>query len=627
MNIFNLRAIATIASALAPMAAAQTITVDYIEDVSDFAPPYQIAQLPGPDGKVSFREALTAANNTPGPQTIEFAIPQDQWWLVDEMALLVQDYDLFALTDDGTTIDFASQKDFTGDTNPGGNVVGIYGVHPNAMGIASMWIFADNCVIKGLSDVHQRGYAVQIQGNNNRVVGCHTDGGLYAAVYITGGFGGPSPHGNIIGGTEPGEGNFLTAGNCGVRIDGPANDNIVIGNTLTGPAAGVQVRGAVEYDMFAVNNRIGGATPAERNIISGAGRYGEEGFPTGSQVSIEDADGTIIQGNYIGTNAQGTARPAIQRGPGGVDVRSSRDTLITGNLISGLRVEGVNHYQGQVFGIAIMIEGNADNTIIQGNLIGTDFTGTQPIPTYSGITTAFFPGEGNPTNTLIGGPGHANTIAFTERNGVLVGSQTTGATISANSIHDNGLLGIDLYTAQGGGITPNDHLDPDTGGNNLQNYPVLQSATIDGGTTTITGSLDSTPNRSFTIEFFASPACDPSGFGEGEAFLGSVDVTTGGDGLAEFVAQVDAAQPGEAITATATDQSTGDTSEFSACIEAEGGNACYADFTGDGALDLFDFLAYVNAFNAGDPSSDCTNDDTLDLFDFLCFVNAFNAGC
>jgi hypothetical protein len=610
-------------------ALAQTITVDYIEDVVDFPSPQQVPQLPGPDGLISFREALNAANNTPGPQTIKFAIPKDQWWLLDTQAFLVQDFDLFALTDDATTIDFLSQKDFTGDTNPNGNEVGIYGVHPNAMGVASMWIFADNCVIKGLGDVHQRGYAVEIKGNNNRVIGCHTDGGLYAAVYITGGFGGPSPHGNIVGGTEPGEGNFLTSGNTGVRIDGPANDNIVIGNTLTGVFHGVEVRGATDFDMFAVNNRIGGPTPAERNIISGAGKFGEEGFPTGTQVSIEDADGTIIEGNYIGTNAEGTGRPAVQRGPGGVEVRSSRDTIIRGNLISGLRVAGVNHAEGQVFGVAINVEGNADNTIIQDNLIGTDFTGTQPIPTYSGIATSWFPGEGSPTATFVGGdgPGQANLIAFTDTIGVIAGFQTAGTTISGNSIHDNGALGIDLIAAAGPGVTPNDHLDPDTGGNNLQNFPVLDTAVVDGGATAITGKLDSAASRQFTIEFFSSPACDPSGFGEGEMFLGSTVVTTNGNGHAEFAAHVDPVQPGSAITATATDQTTGDTSEFSACIDAQGGDACYPDFTGDGALDLFDFLEYANAFNAGDEAADCTNDNTLDLFDFLCFVNAFDAGC
>ncbi len=621
-------ALATFAGAAAPLATAQTIIVDITDDVTDFAPPYQLAQLPGPDGHISFHEALDAANNTPGPQTIEFRIPKDQWWLLQDQALLVQDYNLFALYDDETTVDFSTQTEFTGDTNPVGNEVGIYNVHPGGLGNASIWIFGDNCTIKGLGDVYQRGYAVRIEGNNNRVIGCVTDGGLYAAVYITGGFGGPSPHGNIIGGTEPGEGNFLTAGNCGLRIDGPANDNIAIGNTLTGPAAGVQVRGAVQYGLFAVNNRIGGPSPAERNIISGAGHYGEEGLPTGSQLEIEDTDGTIVEGNYIGTNAAGTARPGKQSGPGGVEIRRSRGTIIRDNLISGLRVEGSNHYAGQVFGVALSIDGTTTDTVIQGNLIGTDYTGTQPVPTRSGIAFSFFPGEDPPTNTLIGGqqPGQANTVAFTELTGISVYNDAAGATISGNSIHDNGLLGIDLL-APGGGVSPNDPLDADNGGNHLQNFPVLASATVNGQTTAVTGDLDSTPNRSFTVEFFSSPTCDPSGYGEGEVYLGSAIVSTDGAGHAAVNAQVSAAAPGEAITATATDQSTGDTSEFSACITAEGGNACYADFTGDGSLDLFDFLAYVNAFNTADPKADCTGDNALDLFDFLCFVNAFNGGC
>lgn len=49
----------------------ETITVTTLNDVTDFGGAQQVADLPGPDGRVSFREACTAANNTAGPQTIE----------------------------------------------------------------------------------------------------------------------------------------------------------------------------------------------------------------------------------------------------------------------------------------------------------------------------------------------------------------------------------------------------------------------------------------------------------------------------------------------------------------------------------------------------------------------------
>ncbi len=134
--------------------------------------------------------------------------------------------------------------------------------------------------------------------------------------------------------------------------------------------------------------------------------------------------------------------------------------------------------------------------------------------------------------------------------------------ISGNSIHSNGGIGIDLNHNN---VTLNDPLDSDAGPNNLQNYPVLTSATTSGGNTTIAGTLNSTPSKPFTLEFFSSPSCDASGFGEGETFLGSTQVTTDAGGIVGFTANLPVSVPlGRVITATATD-GNGNTSEFSRC--------------------------------------------------------------
>ena len=60
-------------------AAGEIVTVNTVEDIVDFGGAQQVSDLPGPGGKVSFREAVTASNNTLGPQTIAFAIPTSEW--------------------------------------------------------------------------------------------------------------------------------------------------------------------------------------------------------------------------------------------------------------------------------------------------------------------------------------------------------------------------------------------------------------------------------------------------------------------------------------------------------------------------------------------------------------------
>ena len=143
-------------------------------------------------------------------------------------------------------------------------------------------------------------------------------------------------------------------------------------------------------------------------------------------------------------------------------------------------------------------------------------------------------------------------------------SSGTGNTIQGNGIFSNTGLGIDLG---GDGLTANDVDDSDTGANGLQNFPVLASVTA--GSTIIQGTITSAPNTDLRIEYFTSTACDPSGNGEGGRFLGALDVTTDGSGVADVgVVFSETVAEGEFITATATDPS-GNTSEFSQCALVE----------------------------------------------------------
>jgi titin len=86
-----------------------------------------------------------------------------------------------------------------------------------------------------------------------------------------------------------------------------------------------------------------------------------------------------------------------------------------------------------------------------------------------------------------------------------------------------------------------------------------------GGETTIQGTLDSMPNETFKIRFFSNPTGDPL---EGKKYIGAKSVTTDASGDGSFTFKPDNQVPaGQTITATATRNSTGDTSEFSATEE------------------------------------------------------------
>jgi hypothetical protein len=378
---------------------------------------------------------------------------------------------------------------------------------------------------------------------------------------------GPAPHHNVVGGTAAGEGNVLGS----IRLVCYSDDNVVIGNTIST----IEVVGS-QYCVHPSRNRIGGPTAAERNVIVGSSGFGEEGFPIGEAVEVYWARDTLIEGNYIGVTADGTS--ASSGSPTtGVEVADSIDTTIRGNLIAGILVEGINHYEDEFFGKAILLNAiNAHNVgvVIEGNRIGTDATGANPIPTLEGVVVASVIGSLQSRDVRVGGlsAGQGNLIAFVERNGVSVRPPNVDTEISGNSIHSSGLLGIDLVPDSGlEGVTPNDPGDPDQGGNGLQNFPVLVSARSQSGVLRVAGYLSSMPLRSYRIELFADEQCDPSGHGEGRHFLGSVVATTNAAGVSRFgiVLPAPGLTAGDVLTSTATDLTDLATSEFSGCLPVD----------------------------------------------------------
>ncbi|NNJ97675.1 MAG: DUF4347 domain-containing protein [Gammaproteobacteria bacterium] len=344
--------------------------------------------------------------------------------------------------------------------------------------------------------------------------------------------------------------NTITANILGLQADGVT----IAGNNL----AGAGIHGNIRIESS--NNIIGGLTPAERNIISGSGFSGIALFGAG-------ATGNQILGNFIGTDITGT----LDRGNAqeGIEIQDAGGNIIGGTVAGARNIISANGSDG-------MEIDNGDNNTIQGNFIGTDITGTLALGNVrDGIDINENSGAGA-TGNLIGGtdPNAANRIAHNGLHGVEVrDAPTVNNTILGNRIYGNGLIGIQL--SSDGVVTPNDAGDSDGNSNNLQNFPVLTAAdtnTID--TIVVDGSLNSSANDYFRLEFFASGAGDGSGYGEGETFLGHVNVATDGSGNASFSAALSATVAnGAVISATATKSDASystftDTSEFAATINA-----------------------------------------------------------
>ena len=207
-------------------------------------------------------------------------------------------------------------------------------------------------------------------------------------------------------------------------------------------------------------------------------------------------------------------------------------------------------------GAGIGIVAGATDELIEGNLIGTDITGSNPLGNGTGILID----GGSANNTIGGSAGAGNTIAYSAGIGVDVDATAgIGNEIRFNSIFSNTGLGIDLG---GDGVTLNTPGGPHTGPNDDQNFPVITGLSSAGGTTTVTGTFNSTPSTTFMLDFYTMSSYNASGYGEGRYLLGSDPLTTDVSGNASFSFTFSTpAQGATFVSATATDPS-GNTSEF-----------------------------------------------------------------
>jgi len=325
----------------------------------------------------------------------------------------------------------------------------------------------------------------------------------------------------------------------GVRIGGSTS-----GGALDPVGFGVDVGSGVS------GVTIGGSDNHSRNVIGDATHNGI--LVEGSGGGLGPAHDNQIINNLIGL---------------GWNTNTGHFTNL-GITLDALLIHGRNNtISGNQFGFGVTATGlfttDAHDNTVSGNYFGVSSLGDD-----IGNTEGVHIGQDAHDNALNG-----NTIA---RNGfgIIIGSGQHNL-ISANIMHDNG-CGIELGSDC---VTPNDNDSTPPAGdpaNRLQNFPVLTGAV--GGHTkgVVSGTLTSTPGD-YRIELFVSHACDASGYGEGETYLGHTTITlpnltVNGQTTVSFSKSVQSFYlqiPGEVITATATAQAAGvanDTSEFSACF-------------------------------------------------------------
>ncbi|HEX8423370.1 MAG TPA: CSLREA domain-containing protein [Pyrinomonadaceae bacterium] len=515
----------------------------------------------------SLREAITSANANPGADTIAFNIPASDprrnattgVFTITVSALLGA---LPPITEQ-VTIDGYTQGTISTPNDPSDDARP--NTNPLSAGLNTRLLIELTDDAAGITNAD--GLNVAAGGFNSRIRGL--------AIY-----------GFSTGAGVNVAANVESVGAEGVRVDGNFLGVRADGSTSASNSYGVRVTGVPRTS-------IGGTNAAASNLISGNGEAGV--LITGVRAFGEDRN--LVQNNLIGTNALGLAglpnsESAAGVNRGGVLIIDADGVLVgganVGNVISG------NNGIGVIIAASVAGGTTGDN-IVQGNLIGVATDGTTALAN-SGDGIEITNGQSN----LVGGtaPGQGNTIRSNTANGIaligsaVVGGESSNNTIAGNTIASNGMDGV-LITAGTGnringnsifsnaqqgidllgeGVTPNDANDADPAAgpnaNNLQNFPVVSFAVRDTatGVTTITGTLDGDAQGTvYFIELYANTVCDGTN-GEGQFPLGGV-LTGAADanGNVSFTFQTGADVSGQVITATATNETMNDTSEFSAC--------------------------------------------------------------
>ncbi|HYE14886.1 MAG TPA: Calx-beta domain-containing protein, partial [Pyrinomonadaceae bacterium] len=317
-------------------------------------------------GAGSLRQAILDANSMAGADRITFNIPGSGVRTISPVSPLPE------IT--GTVeLDATTQPGFAGTP-----VVELSGAQAGGGGAAGLTVAASNCLV--------RGFVI------NRFNGAN--------------------------------GIRIAAGE-GSRVEGN-----YIGTDAAGEAARPNHTG-VAIGIASNNNRIGGPAPSQRNVISGN---------TFGGVTIASA-GNRVQGNFIGTNAAGTT--PLGNGGDGIEIGGSPGAPPINNIIGGTEPGARNVISGQG-NTGVDLGGSAAGTLIQGNFIGTDVTGTVAISNGVGVNlsanTATVGGTAPAARNVISGNGkgiNISTFSGDPHNQILgnyIGVDAAGTTALANGI-------------------------------------------------------------------------------------------------------------------------------------------------------------------------------------------------
>jgi hypothetical protein len=573
-----------------------TVTVDSTTEVVD-GNTSSISALnasPGSDGVISLPEAIHAANNTAGSDTIEFNIPtSDPGYEVSGITgtwTISLTSSLPTLSGGGTIISGTTQAVYQGDLNLNGPEIEISGASMSS-GECLRIQSADN-VVHGLVINSCPTHGVNI-------IGASATGNTVSGNYIGTDASGSSDLGNgqngveirqgaqdnVIGGDSPEERNVISGNTWdGVRISTGSGNTIsgnYIGTDASGSSALANDGTGVSIVGDATNNVVGGDTAAERNVIAASKQYGA--YLGGSGVVSNRISGNYIGTDVTGTQDRGNAWGGVIIWEGATYNTVGGDTAGERNVISG------NDRQGVAIG-----DDDTDNNVVSGNFIGTNANGTAALGnSWDGVQV--FDGAQNNT---VGGQtaGERNVISGNSQRGVHISSSdTNGNTVSGNYIgtdaggtldRGNGQDGVRIdASAKNNTVGPdnliayNDDCGVSVHGSGTSGNTITQNAIYsndDVGIELVLGGNDNilapavsaagtryaigTAGAGDTVEVFTGP---DSG---GKTYLGTTSADENGIWLAVGPFTLDTY-----VTATATDAS-GNTSRFS--VPATPGDYC-----------------------------------------------------